>query len=110
MSSQRRSSVAVIGAGIMGSAIATRLIETGHEVHIFDLDHAKVAALAERGALPAATAAEAVAASRFCILSLNHANIVRAAVFGGSVEAGPIPSGGWRVRAVLPTEGAVADG
>jgi signal transduction histidine kinase len=34
----------------------------------------------------------------------------RAAVFGGSVEAGPIPSGGWRVRAVLPTEGAVADG
>jgi 2-hydroxy-3-oxopropionate reductase len=82
MSSQRRSSVAVIGAGIMGSAIATRLIETGHEVHIFDLDRTKVAALAERGALPAASAAEAVAASQFCILSLNHANIVRSAVFG----------------------------
>jgi signal transduction histidine kinase len=27
----------------------------------------------------------------------------RAAVFGGTVEAGPVPSGGWRVRAVLPT-------
>lgn len=26
----------------------------------------------------------------------------RAAVFGGSVEAGPVASGGWRVRAVLP--------
>lgn len=26
----------------------------------------------------------------------------RAAVFGGAVEAGPLPAGGWRVRAVLP--------
>ena len=26
----------------------------------------------------------------------------RAAVFGGAVEAGPLPTGGWRVRAVLP--------
>lgn len=26
----------------------------------------------------------------------------RAAVFGGTVEAGPLPAGGWRVRAVLP--------
>ena len=26
----------------------------------------------------------------------------RAAVFGGTVEAGPLPTGGWRVRAVLP--------
>jgi hypothetical protein len=26
----------------------------------------------------------------------------RAAVFGGAVEAGPLATGGWRVRAVLP--------
>lgn len=82
MSSDKRSTVAVVGAGIMGSAIATRLLETGHPVRIFDLDHEKVAALAGRGALPADSAAEAVAQSEFCILSLNHANIVRAAVFG----------------------------
>jgi signal transduction histidine kinase len=30
----------------------------------------------------------------------------RAAVFGGAVEAGPLPAGGWRVRAVLPHAGA----
>jgi 2-hydroxy-3-oxopropionate reductase len=82
MSSERLSTVAVIGAGIMGSAIATRLLETGHAVQVFDLDSQKVAALVEKGALASASAAEAVAASRFCILSLNHANIVRAAVFG----------------------------
>lgn len=33
----------------------------------------------------------------------------RAAVFGGSVEAGPIQSGGWRVHAVLPTGRRTAD-
>lgn len=82
MSSHTPNTVAVIGAGIMGSAIATRLLETGHEVRVFDLDGQKVAALVDKGALAAASASEAVAASRFCILSLNHANIVRAAVFG----------------------------
>ncbi|MGW4931096.1 sensor histidine kinase [Agromyces sp. NPDC004153] len=36
----------------------------------------------------------------------------RAAVFGGTVEAGPVPTGGWRVRAVLPHPdgGRVAEG
>ncbi len=30
----------------------------------------------------------------------------RAAVFGGTVEAGPTPTGGWRVHAVLPHDGS----
>jgi 2-hydroxy-3-oxopropionate reductase len=30
--------VAQIGAGIMGSAIGTRLLECGHKLHVFDLD------------------------------------------------------------------------
>lgn len=74
--------VAVIGAGIMGSAIATRLIETGQTVTVFDLDPAKVKALTDKGALAAASVADAARASDFVILSLNHANIVRAVVFG----------------------------
>jgi len=82
MASENLAPVAVIGAGIMGNAISTRLIETGHRVHVFDLDRQKVAALEAKGAIASATAKDAVAASSFCILSLNHANIVRAAVFG----------------------------
>lgn len=74
--------VAVIGAGIMGSAIATRLIECGLEVRVFDLDPDKVAALAAKGALSSPTVADATRDSTFIILSLNHANIVRAVVFG----------------------------
>jgi 2-hydroxy-3-oxopropionate reductase len=74
--------IAVIGAGIMGSAIATRLIETGQSVTVSDLDAAKVAALAAKGAAAALSISEAVRDNDFVILSLNHADIVRAVVFG----------------------------
>jgi 2-hydroxy-3-oxopropionate reductase len=74
--------VAVIGAGIMGSAIATRLIACGVAVQVFDLDAEKVALLAAKGAGAAASVAAATEASDYIILSLNHANIVRAVVFG----------------------------
>lgn len=81
--------VAVIGVGIMGSAICSRLIECGHRVMVFDLDAAKVAALVGQGALAAESAAVATANSDFVITSLNSAAIVRAAVFGagGVAEA-----------------------
>jgi 2-hydroxy-3-oxopropionate reductase len=76
------SSVAVIGAGIMGSAIAARLLECGLDVRVFDLDKDKVASLVSKGAKAAPTVADATGSSAFVILSLNHANIVRAVVFG----------------------------
>ncbi|HWU61309.1 MAG TPA: NAD(P)-dependent oxidoreductase [Ensifer sp.] len=79
---EKSEKVAVIGAGIMGSAIATRLLATGQIVTVFDLDAAKVAALVDKGAKAAASIAEAVQISDFVILSLNHADIVRKAVFG----------------------------
>ena len=74
--------VAVVGAGIMGSAIATRLIEAKQAVTVFDLDKAKVAALTAKGAAAAASVAEATRASDFVVLSLNHSDIVRSVVFG----------------------------
>eukprot|EP01133_Synstelium_polycarpum_P029713 gene29713-36499_t len=76
------STIAVIGAGLMGAAIATRLIETGHRVTVFDVDAQKVAALVAKGAVAALSVAAATAQSRFVILSLNHADIVRTVVFG----------------------------
>ncbi|MBB3913685.1 NAD(P)-dependent oxidoreductase [Rhizobium fabae] len=82
MQDDYRADVAVIGAGIMGTAIVTRLIETGHKVSVFDLDAEKVAALVAKGARAASSVEDAVSASEFCVLSLNHANIVRAVVFG----------------------------
>jgi 2-hydroxy-3-oxopropionate reductase len=75
-------SVAIIGAGLMGSAIATRLLERGFGVHVYDLDRAKIDALAAKGAHAANRICDAVRDSAFVILSLNHARIVQGAVFG----------------------------
>lgn len=74
--------IALIGAGIMGQAIGSRLVACGHSLSVFDIDMARVAQLVERGAKAAASPALATAPSDYVILSLNHADIVRAAVFG----------------------------
>lgn len=81
--------IAIIGAGIMGSAICTRLLECRHGVHVFDLDASKVGALVAKNAHAASSPADAAAQADFVILSLNHADIVRKAVFGagGVAEA-----------------------
>ena len=74
--------IAIIGAGIMGTAIATRLLDCGHTLSIFDLDAMKVAALVGKGATAALSPADTASRCDFVILSLNHADIVRKAVFG----------------------------
>ncbi|MFK0208570.1 NAD(P)-dependent oxidoreductase [Agrobacterium sp. NPDC090283] len=87
-----KNKVALIGAGAMGGAIGTRLIETGNQLTVFDLDAEKVAALTSLGARSAGTAAEAASVSDVVILSLNSPKIVRIAVFGkDGVAAGAKP-------------------
>ena len=80
--SDQQTSVAIIGAGLMGSAIATRLLECGVAVNVFDLDKDKVDGLAAKGAVAAPKIADAASACEFIILSLNHASIVDSVVFG----------------------------
>ncbi len=41
--------VALIGAGIMGSAIGTRLLETGNQLAVLDVDKDKIAAVVAKG-------------------------------------------------------------
>lgn len=74
--------VALIGAGAMGGAIGTRLLETGNKLTVFDLDRAKVDELVGKGASAASSATEAAADVDFVILSLNSAKIVGLAAFG----------------------------
>lgn len=77
-----RLKIALIGAGAMGGAIGTRLLETGQALQVFDLDPGRVAALVGLGAAAAPSAAAAAAASDYVITSLNSPDIVEAAVFG----------------------------
>ena len=74
--------IALIGAGIMGQAIGSRLLDCGHDLAVFDIDAARVAQLVAKGASAAESPASATAQSDFVILSLNHADIVHRAVFG----------------------------
>jgi 2-hydroxy-3-oxopropionate reductase len=74
--------VALIGAGAMGGAIGTRLIETGNALTVFDLDEEKVAELVAKGARAAGSAAAAASESDYVITSLNSPKIVEIAVFG----------------------------
>ena len=74
--------IALIGAGAMGGAIGTRLLETGNTLWVFDLDTARVEELVAKGAVAAASAAEASRAADFVITRLNAAHIVGLAAFG----------------------------
>jgi 2-hydroxy-3-oxopropionate reductase len=74
--------IALIGAGAMGSAIGTRLLETGNRVKVFDLDAGKIAALVALGGVAAPSAAEASRDVDFVITSLNASRIVGLAAFG----------------------------
>jgi len=74
--------VAVIGVGVMGSAIAARLLDSGATVHIYDAAPGKGDTLIAKGAIAASSARQATAAADFVITSLNSAAIVERAVFG----------------------------
>jgi 2-hydroxy-3-oxopropionate reductase len=80
--------VAIIGVGVMGSAIAARLQDTGAEVRLFDKIADRVAPLLARGAYGAKSALEATRTAQFVITSLNSAAIVEQAVFGSDGIAG----------------------
>jgi 2-hydroxy-3-oxopropionate reductase len=81
--------VALIGAGAMGGAIGARIVQTGQDLTVFDLDAEKVASLVALGAKSAPTAAQAAVGADYVVISLNSARIVDIAVFGANgVAAG----------------------
>lgn len=85
-------SIALIGAGAMGGAIGTRLLETGSKLAVFDLDPDKVATLVEKGATAAQSAAEAARGAEAVITSLNASRIVGLAAFGkDGISEGAVP-------------------
>ena len=74
--------IGIVGVGVMGSAIAGRFLQTGHDVTLRDRDPAKTAPLAAQGAAVADSAKTLAEACDVLILSLNTAEIVEAVVFG----------------------------
>jgi 2-hydroxy-3-oxopropionate reductase len=88
----RQTRLGIIGIGVMGSAIASRLLECGHSLTLYDADPAKIAPFLARGASAADSAAALTRSSDSVITSLNTAAIVEAVVFGpGGVRDGAAP-------------------
>jgi 3-hydroxyisobutyrate dehydrogenase len=80
--------VAVLGTGIMGSAMARNLIAAGLHTTVWDRSPAATAALSEAGARVAASTREAVRNARVVITMLPTAEVVSSAMFGdGAAEA-----------------------
>ena len=82
--------IAVIGTGVMGSAIARRLLTYDARVVVFNRTPKKARILEADGATVALSAGEAAMDADFVITSLNNADIVEDVVFGeyGIAEAG----------------------
>jgi 3-hydroxyisobutyrate dehydrogenase len=78
-------SVAVLGTGIMGSAMARRLLGAGLPTTVWDRSASATGALADFGAQDAASPAAAVEDARVVITMLPTADIVDSVMFGGDV-------------------------
>src|SRR5690606_21922608 len=77
------SDVTVIGLGPMGSALASALLARGHSLTVWNRSEEKAAPLVRQGAVKAASAAEATAASPLTILCLADYAAVEAVLAAG---------------------------
>jgi 3-hydroxyisobutyrate dehydrogenase len=74
--------VAVIGLGAMGSRLARRLLDAGHEVTVWNRTRAKARPLTDVGATPAAIPAEAASRAEIVITMVSDHLALRAVTEG----------------------------
>jgi 3-hydroxyisobutyrate dehydrogenase len=79
--------VAVLGTGIMGSAMARNLVGAGLATTVWDQSSAATAALGQAGARVARSAAEAVTGADVVITMLPTADAVSSVMFNGPATA-----------------------
>ena len=84
--------VAVLGTGIMGSAMARNLVSAGLRTTIWDRSSTATAPLSDAGALVAASPAEAVHDAQVVITMLPTADVVTSVIFDSGV-AEALPAG-----------------
>ena len=73
--------VAVLGIGLMGYRMTQRLLEAGHEVHVWNRTHERALPLADLGATVHASAPQAAAAAECVITMLENGPVVGEVLF-----------------------------
>jgi 3-hydroxyisobutyrate dehydrogenase len=76
--------IAFLGLGQMGTPMAMRLLEAGHDVRVWNLDPHRTVSLSERGASVAASPSDAAADVEFAITMLATPLAVDEVLFGSS--------------------------
>ncbi|HEX3790112.1 MAG TPA: NAD(P)-dependent oxidoreductase [Pseudonocardiaceae bacterium] len=79
--------VAVLGTGIMGAPMAANLLDAGFAVRVWNRTRAKAQPLAERGAVLADTAADAVTGADVVLTMLANGDAVRSVMTDGALAA-----------------------
>ena len=80
--------VAVLGIGLMGYSMTQRLLEAGHEVHVWNRTHERALPLADLGATVHASAPQAAAAAECVITMLENGPVVGEVLFDlGTAQA-----------------------
>jgi 3-hydroxyisobutyrate dehydrogenase len=80
-----RTAVAVIGAGIMGSAMARNLVAAGIDTRVWDRSASASGPLGDAGAVVAASAPDAVKDAGVVITMLPTADVLASVIFDGGV-------------------------
>lgn len=93
--------VAVLGTGIMGSAMARNLVTAGFPTTVWDRSAAATAPLAEAGARVARSAADAVADARVVITMLPTSAAVDSVMFSGGAAKALAPGAAWAQMGTL---------
>lgn len=84
-------SIGCAGAGILGSAIIRRLLESGFSVSVWNRDREKLSPLIDLGAIPVETPADLAVAGDLVLICVTAGAAVEAIVFG---DGGVAVSGG----------------
>jgi 3-hydroxyisobutyrate dehydrogenase len=95
---------AVLGTGIMGSAMTRNLLAAGLNVIVWDRSADATAALAGAGAQVAGSAGEAVRDAGVVITMLPTADVVESVVFGGHVADAFAPRAVWAQMGTIGIE------
>lgn len=85
--------IAVIGVGNMGGAMARRLLAQGWPVRVFDVLHDRAQALVALGAQACESAAQAAAQAQATIVAVVDAVQTREVLFGQQGLSGAVPAG-----------------
>jgi 3-hydroxyisobutyrate dehydrogenase len=102
-----RSTVAVIGAGIMGSAMTRNLVAAGLSTRVWDRSAAATAPLGDAGAVVAPSARAAVQNADVVITMLPTADVVESVIFDDGVDDAFADGSVWAQMGTIGVEATV---